>query len=238
MLRSWEAGQSKKRRGDPRDRLAWSPCLAVHFSEVSLRPTAGPALPSPAARAQATTEGGCPGSCAGVYGRGCALHGEALEELLGLQIGPYVVLPLLQHPLAIAKLFFPGDLKSFQPLMTSAMGCTKQPPSRADTYRSTPIPVIPIGGTGILGACPRHTVALLAIPKDIIAGFGMGCLEGLAAGCPYICWATPTWTRLHQSGGSSGCPQRTSSMHVHLKHCSSMQLQPGGTQSLYQRWCL
>lgn len=105
MLHSWEAGQSKKRRGDPRDRLAWSTCLAVRFSEVSLRPTTGPALPSPAARAQATTEGRCPGSCAGVYGRGCILHQEALEELLGLQIWPYVVFPFLQHPLAVAKPF-------------------------------------------------------------------------------------------------------------------------------------
>lgn len=38
-----------------------------HFSEVPLHPTTGPALPSPAARAQATTEGWCPGSCAGIY---------------------------------------------------------------------------------------------------------------------------------------------------------------------------
>ena len=50
MLRSWEAGQSKKRRGDPRDRLAWSTCPAMRFSEVFPHPTTGPALPSPTAR--------------------------------------------------------------------------------------------------------------------------------------------------------------------------------------------
>ena len=49
---------------------------------------------------------------------------------------------------------------------------------------------------------------------------GAGCWL-LAAGCPCICWAAPTQTRLRQSGGSSGCPQCTSSVRVHLKHCSA-----------------
>lgn len=40
-----------------------------------------------------------------VLGKGCALHREALEMLLGLQIEPYEVLPLLQRPSAIAKGF-------------------------------------------------------------------------------------------------------------------------------------
>lgn len=52
-----EQARAKKRRGDPMDRLVWSTCLAVSFSKVSLRPTRGPALPSPRARAQATTWG-------------------------------------------------------------------------------------------------------------------------------------------------------------------------------------
>jgi len=99
------------------------------------------------------------------------------------------------------------------------MGYTKQSPSGAEIYGSMPIPVIPTGGTGILHACPRHTVALLTMPEDLIAGFRMRHPEGLAAGCPWIFWAALTWTRLHQSGGSSGCPQCTSAMRVHLKRC-------------------
>lgn len=57
-------------------------------------------------------------------------------------------------------------------------------------------------------------MALPTIPKDLTAGFRMGCLEGLAAGCPCICWAALTWTRLHRGGGSSASPQCTSSMRA------------------------
>lgn len=43
-----------------------------------------------------------------VPGKGCALHWEALEMLLGLQIQHHEVLPLLQRPSAIAKGCSPG----------------------------------------------------------------------------------------------------------------------------------
>lgn len=58
--------QSKKRRGDPKGGFAWSTCPAALFPEVSPCPTTSPAFPSPLAGAQATTAGGCPGSCAAV----------------------------------------------------------------------------------------------------------------------------------------------------------------------------
>lgn len=41
------------------------------------------------------------------------------------------------------------------------------------------------------------------------------------AGCPCSCQALPTWTRLHQSGGSSGRPQGASSTCMPPKRCSA-----------------
>lgn len=55
-------------------------------------------------------------------------------------------------------------------------------------------------------------MALLTISKDFLAGFRMG---GLAAGLPLHLLGCHPLTKLHQSGGSAGCP-----MCVHLNHCS------------------
>lgn len=94
--------ESKKRRVYPRDGLAWSICLAMHLSEVSLSPTTASALPSPAARSQAPSAGQCPGSFAGICGRGWALHLEAL----GLQVWHYVgFFQSYSPPLAVARPF-------------------------------------------------------------------------------------------------------------------------------------
>lgn len=80
MLHSWEAGESK-RRGDQGTGLPGVPAVPCIFLRCPSVPPLG--LPFSHRR------GSVPRPCAGVYGRGCALHQETLEELLGLQIWPY-----------------------------------------------------------------------------------------------------------------------------------------------------
>lgn len=130
-------------------------------------------------------------------------------------------------PLGHCKTFFHGITEWFlqKPQELTAFnncsGCTEPLPSRVETWGGGLHPQIPIGGIGTSCACPGHTAAFPTIPNGRSEGF----IEEVVprgTGCPFSCWAVPTWSRLHRS--------RASSMHVHLK-CSSAastQGQPNG----------